>query len=139
VHEEPEHEGGSDGQRCGEERAVVVGLQGRFGSAGSGSTSRRLRTTIAATTRAWKTNAARQLIAVAITPPISGPAAAPMPPIPLMRPNAFARDVRSSNASVVRMYTGGINSAVPTPSRIELPTMSTPRPGDSALSRAPIP
>ena len=54
-------------------------------------------------TSAWKTNAARQLIALVITPPISGPAAAPMPPSPLITPNAFARDVRSENASVVRM------------------------------------
>ncbi len=44
-------------------------------------------------TRAWKMNAARQLIAVVITPPISGPAAAPMPPSPLITPNAQARDV----------------------------------------------
>ena len=34
---------------------------------------------MAATTRAWKTNAARQLIPVVMMPPISGPAAAPMP------------------------------------------------------------
>ena len=54
-------------------------------------------------TSAWKTNAARQLMAVVITPPISGPAAAPMPPMPLITPNARAREVRSVNASVVRM------------------------------------
>ena len=36
--------------------------------------------------RAWKTNAARQLIAVVIRPPISGPVAAPMPPMPLIKP-----------------------------------------------------
>jgi hypothetical protein len=52
---------------------------------------------------AWKTNAARQLIAVVMRPPINGPAAAPMPPIPVMIPKARARDVRSLNSSVVRM------------------------------------
>ena len=58
---------------------------------------------IVAMITAWKMNAARQLIPVVITPPMSGPAAAPMPPRPLMTPNARARDVRSSNLSVVRM------------------------------------
>ena len=53
--------------------------------------------------RAWKMNAARQLMPVVITPPISGPAAAPMPPAPLMTPNALARDVTSVKASVARM------------------------------------
>ena len=64
---------------------------------------RRLRRTIVATTAAWKTNAARQLIPVVMRPPISGPAAAPRPPRPLMTPNARAREVRSVNLSVVRM------------------------------------
>jgi len=64
---------------------------------------RRLSRMIVTITSAWKTNAARQLIALVITPPISGPAAAPMPPIPLITPNALARDVTSENASVVRM------------------------------------
>ena len=68
-----------------------------------GSTIRRLSRTIVATTTAWKTNAARQLIPVVMTPPISGPAAAPMPPSPLMTPNARAREVRSVNLRVVRM------------------------------------
>ena len=58
---------------------------------------------IVATTRAWKTNAARQLIAVVMTPPINGPAAAPMPPSPLITPKAQAREVRSLNQSVARM------------------------------------
>ena len=70
---------------------------------------------------------------------MSGPAAAPMPPMPVITPKAFARDVTSVNSMVVRMYTGGINRAVPTPSKIELPTRSTPIPGEIALSRAPIP
>ena len=56
-----------------------------------------------ATTPAWKTNAARQLIPVVMRPPISGPAAAPRPAMALMIPNALAREVRSVNASVVRM------------------------------------
>ena len=34
-----------------------------------------------AMTSAWKMNAARQLIADVMRPPISGPAAAPMPPM----------------------------------------------------------
>jgi hypothetical protein len=54
-------------------------------------------------TRAWKTNAARQLIQVVMTPPINGPAAAPIPPNPLITPNAQARELRSSNQSVARM------------------------------------
>jgi hypothetical protein len=37
------------------------------------------------------------------------------------------------------MYTGGINRHVPTPSSTELPRSSTPRLGDSALRRAPLP
>jgi hypothetical protein len=76
---------------------------GRLGSAGSGSSRLRLSRTIEATTAAWNTNAARQLIADAISPPISGPAAAPIPPSPLITPNAHARDVTSSNQTVARM------------------------------------
>src|SRR3954465_14813781 len=64
---------------------------GLVGSAGRGSVIRRLSRTITAMTAAWKTNAARQLIAVVMSPPISGPAAAPRPPKPLMTPNARAR------------------------------------------------
>ncbi len=45
----------------------------------------------------------RQLIALVISPPISGPAAAPMPPMPLITPNARARDSRLWNSIVVRM------------------------------------
>ena len=54
-------------------------------------------------TIAWKTNAARQLMAVVMSPPISGPAAAPTPPIPVMTPKARARDVMLLKSSVVRM------------------------------------
>ena len=64
------------------ERIAPTASKGRVGSGGSGSTSRRLSRMIVATISAWKTNAARQLIAVVITPPISGPAAAPIPPKP---------------------------------------------------------
>ena len=53
--------------------------------------------------RAWKTNAARQVIVVVMVPPISGPVAAPIPPMPLITPNAHARDFKSVNAKVVRM------------------------------------
>ncbi len=52
---------------------------------------------------AWKTNAARQLIAVVMRPPSSGPAAAPIPPMPLITPKARARDVVSWKSIVVRM------------------------------------
>ena len=48
-------------------------------------------------------NAARQLIAEVIRPPINGPAAAPIPPSPLITPNALARDSSEVNAIVVRM------------------------------------
>ena len=44
---------------------------------------------------AWKMKATRQLVDVAMTPPINGPAAAPMPPIPAITPKARARDVTS--------------------------------------------
>ena len=77
--------------------------KGRSGSAGIGSLIRRLSTTIVAMTSAWKTNAARQLIALVMRPRISGPAAAPKPPMPLITPNARAREVSSPNLSVVRM------------------------------------
>ena len=79
-------EGAADRQEQRHQHAVGVGLEdaedheehpdgrqhgpsvskGRVGSAGSGSSIRRLRTTITVTTTAWKTKAARQLIAVVI-------------------------------------------------------------------------
>ena len=55
------------------------------------------------TIRAWKMNAARQLMPEVMRPPISGPAAAPRPAIPLITPNALARDSSEVNAIVVRM------------------------------------
>ena len=85
------------------DRIAPTTSKGRSGSGATGSTIRRLRKMIVATTAAWKTNAARQLIPVVMTPPINGPAAAPMPPIPLMMPKARARDVRSLKAIVARM------------------------------------
>ena len=121
------------------DRTAPTVSKGRVGSGGTGSLIGRASTTIVATITAWNTNAHRQLIAVVMRPPISGPAAAPTPPMPVITPNALARDVMSLKSIVVRMYTGGINRAVPTPSKIELPTRSTPIPGDSALIRAPIP
>jgi hypothetical protein len=78
-------------------------------------------------------------MAVAIRPPSSGPIAAPTPAAALIMPNARARERMLVNSSVVRMYTGGINSAVPTPSRIELPMISRPSPGAAALMSAPMP
>ena len=77
--------------------------KGRVGSAGTGSFILRLRNTIVATITAWKTKAHRQLSAVVMRPPINGPAAAPMPPMPVITPNALARDVTSSKNIVVRM------------------------------------
>ncbi len=77
--------------------------KGRVGSGATGSTIERLSKTITAMTNAWKTNAARQLIAVVMRPPINGPAAAPTPPIPVITPKARARDVTSVKSSVVRM------------------------------------
>ena len=76
---------------------------GRDESGASGSTTRRLSRMIVPTIRAWNTNAARQLMPEVIRPPISGPAAAPSPAIPLITPNALAREPSEVNASVVRM------------------------------------
>ena len=75
----------------------------RVGSGGRGSWTRRLSTTMTAMISAWKTNAARQLIAEVISPPSSGPAAAPMPPMALIAPNARAREATPVNSSVARM------------------------------------
>ena len=75
----------------------------RVGSAGNGSFIRRLRITIVATITACNRNEARQLIAVVISPPTSGPAAAPTPPVPLITPKARARDCTSWKYSVARM------------------------------------
>ena len=46
---------------------------------------------------------ARQLIAVVMTPPISGPAAAPIPPAALMMPNDLAREGRSVKKTVTKI------------------------------------
>ena len=75
------------------ERTAPAVSNGRVGSAGSGSVIFRLSKTITTMIRAWKMKAARQLMAEVMRPPISGPAAAPMPPIALITPNARARDV----------------------------------------------
>ncbi len=65
-------------------------------SGGSGSTILRPSTITSATIAAWRMNDQRQLIAVVISPPICGPAAEPIPAMPLITPNARARDSRSS-------------------------------------------
>ena len=85
------------------ERMAPTVSNGRVGSAGSGSRSLRLRIRITTITSAWKTKAARQLIAVVMRPPMSGPVAAPMPPSPLMMPKASAREGPAEIRSVVRM------------------------------------
>jgi hypothetical protein len=85
------------------ERTAPTTSKGLVGSGATGSSIPRLRTTMIATTSAWNTKAARQLIAVVMRLPRSGPAAAPTPPIPLITPNAFARDVMSAKSIVVKM------------------------------------
>ncbi len=75
----------------------------RVGSGGSGSSIRRLSRMITAITRAWNTKAARQPMPEVMSPPISGPAAAPTPPSAMMVPNARAREDRSVKSRVVRM------------------------------------
>ena len=52
---------------------------------------------------AWNTKAARQLIAEVMRPPMSGPAAAPIPAAAMIVPNARAREIVSVNNRVVRM------------------------------------
>ena len=85
------------------DRTAPTVSKGRVGSAGSGSVMPRASSTIITMMRAWKMNAARQVIAVVIAPPISGPVAAPMPPMPLITPKAHARDFMSRKRIVVRM------------------------------------
>ena len=58
---------------------------------------------IQATTRTCRPNEARQLIALVTSPPISGPAAAPSPPAPLITPKYLARDLTSGKVTVTRM------------------------------------
>ena len=85
------------------DRIAPTVSKGRCGSAGSGSGMPRASSTMITMMRAWKTNAARQVIAVVIAPPINGPVAAPIPPMPLITPKAHARDFMSRNSIVVRM------------------------------------
>ena len=58
---------------------------------------------IAPTMSAWTTNDTRQLVVLVMRPPMSGPAAAPMPPAALIEPKARARDVVSEKNTVARM------------------------------------
>ncbi len=71
MHDEDEADRGEHG---------AADVEVRVGSAGRGSAMFRLRSTMATITKAWKTNAARQLMAEVMRPPMSGPAAAPIPP-----------------------------------------------------------
>src|SRR3954454_18137917 len=89
------------------ERIAPAASNGRVGSGASGSSRRRLSRTIVPTTMAGKTRAARQLMRVVITPPIRGPAAAPIPPSPLITPKAQARDESAENQSGGGVDTGG--------------------------------
>ena len=77
--------GGREHGAAGVERLRGIGRQ-RVASV-------RLSQTIRAMIKAWKTKAQRQLSAEVMRPPISGPAAAPIPPAALMAPNARAREV----------------------------------------------
>ncbi|OQB76249.1 MAG: hypothetical protein BWX88_05364 [Planctomycetes bacterium ADurb.Bin126] len=77
------------------ERMVPTMSKPGFGPCTPGSTIDRLWMMTMPTTRACTTKAARQLIAVVMIPPTSGPAAAPMPPAALIAPKARAREVRS--------------------------------------------
>jgi len=85
------------------DRTAPTLSNGRLGSAATGSTIRRLSRMIVPTTAACSRNESRQLTAVVISPPINGPAAAPMPPMPLIRPKARARERKSVKAIVARM------------------------------------
>ena len=76
---------------------------GRVGSGATGSMTCRAMNKMTTMTRAWKMKAARQVMVVVITPPMSGPMAAPIPPMALITPKAQARDFRSVNNRVVRM------------------------------------
>ena len=58
---------------------------------------------ITATTRTCSTKEARQLIALVIRPPMSGPAAAPSPAAPLTMPKYFARSRVEGYTTVIRM------------------------------------
>ncbi len=69
----------------------------------AGSGILRASTMIHATTTTCSPNEARQLIALVIRPPISGPAAAPSPPAPLTIPKYLALVLTSSNMTVIRM------------------------------------
>ena len=68
-----------------------------------GSAIRGLRRMIAATTSTCSRNDHRQPAELVMTPPISGPAAAPSPAAPLMMPKFLARDRTSGKATVTRM------------------------------------
>ena len=104
-----------------------------------GRPARRARATITTMTSAWKMKAARQVMVVVITPPMSGPMAAPIPPIALITPKAHARDFKSVNEhggeDVDRRDQQGRAHAL----EDRVPRISTPRPGESALSTAPMP
>jgi hypothetical protein len=84
-----------------------VASNGRVGSAGGGSVSFGLRSTIGATMIAWNTHPARQLIPVVITPPDQRPAAAPTKPSPLIAPNAHAREMVSVTRAVAQQLADG--------------------------------
>lgn len=55
------------------------------------------------TTRTCTIKEARQLIALVMRPPISGPAAAPIPAAALMIPNDLARDFTSGKETVSKI------------------------------------
>src|SRR5262245_4552973 len=83
-------------------------------------------------------NAARQLIAVVMMPPISGPAAAPMPPRPLMAPNAQAPGAIAEPQRREDLD-GRDQQRRPDALEDRVAEDQPPSFGDDALSRAPIP
>ncbi len=68
-----------------------------------GSTILRAITMMRATTRTCSTKEARQLMALVIMPPMSGPAAAPSPAAPLTMPKYLARSRVEGYTTVIRM------------------------------------
>ena len=69
-------------------------------------------TTITAMIRAWKTNAARQLIAEVIRPPSSGPAAAPMPPMARFRTSVMTAGQAPGYCLSSTMRKAHVNSVI---------------------------
>ena len=121
------------------DRIAPTTSNGRVGSGGTGSTIRRLSKDDHRDTTAWKMNAARQLIAVVMRPPISGPAAAPMPPNPLITPNARARRRQIAEGHRREDVDGRDQQRRADPFEHRVAEDQHAETGDSRAQRAPIP